>query len=72
VVVHATGRSIADRADFVAPLRDATGVWISGGSPSRLSDIYWQPYAVLRSGDSFVLKPRRVDRQRGSRDGLFQ
>jgi cyanophycinase len=33
--------AVADRADFVAPLRDATGVWMSGGTTSTLPDVYW-------------------------------
>jgi cyanophycinase len=40
-VLHTTDRSVADRADFVAPLRDATGVWMSGGTMSTLPDVYW-------------------------------
>jgi len=30
-VIHTTDRTVADSADFVAPLATATGVWIEGG-----------------------------------------
>jgi len=39
-VLHTTDRTIADSADFVAPLKDATGVWIQGGRQWRLADAY--------------------------------
>jgi cyanophycinase len=39
-VVHTTDRTIADSADFVAPLTTATGVWIEGGRHWRLTDAY--------------------------------
>ena len=38
--VHTTDRTIADSADFVAPLTTATGVWIEGGRHWRLTDAY--------------------------------
>jgi cyanophycinase len=40
VLLHATSREQCDQADFIQPLTQATGVWMSGGSQSRLSDIY--------------------------------
>ena len=39
-VIHTTDRSVADSADFVAPLTTATGVWIEGGRHWRLTDAY--------------------------------
>jgi cyanophycinase len=39
-VIHTTDRTIADSADFVAPLNTATGVWIEGGRHWRLTDAY--------------------------------
>jgi cyanophycinase len=39
-VVHTRNRRIADLPGFVAPLREATGVWISGGRQWRLVDVY--------------------------------
>lgn len=39
-VVHTRRRSIAELEGFVAPLRDATAVWFSGGRPWRLMDVY--------------------------------
>jgi cyanophycinase len=39
-VIHTTDRTIADSADFVAPLTTATGVWIEGGRHWRLTDAY--------------------------------
>jgi cyanophycinase len=39
-VVHTRNRKIADLPGFVAPLREATGVWISGGRQWRLVDVY--------------------------------
>jgi cyanophycinase len=55
-ILHTTDRAVADSADFVAPLRDATGVWMTGGKPSALTDIYWHTsteralHAVLNRG----------------------
>jgi len=40
-ILHTNDRSTADRTDFVAPLREATGVWIAGGDPAVLSNTYW-------------------------------
>jgi cyanophycinase len=40
-ILHTTDRSEADRRDFVAPLRQATGVWMCGGTSSTLPDVYW-------------------------------
>ncbi len=39
-VVHTTDRTIANSAEFVAPLTTATGVWIEGGRHWRLTDAY--------------------------------
>lgn len=39
-VLHTTDRSVADSEAFVAPLKDATGVWIEGGRHWRLTDAY--------------------------------
>ena len=40
VVLHTTDRTVADSAEFVAPLKDATGVWLEGGRHWRLTDAY--------------------------------
>ena len=40
VVLHTRDREVANQDEFVAPLRTATGVWISGGSQSRLAEVY--------------------------------
>jgi len=39
-VLHTRTRAVADLEAFAAPLRDATGVWISGGRQYRLVDVY--------------------------------
>ena len=39
-VLHTTDRSVADSEAFVAPLKDATGVWLEGGRHWRLTDAY--------------------------------
>jgi cyanophycinase len=39
-VLHTTDRAVADSEAFVAPLKDATGVWIYGGRQWRLADAY--------------------------------
>ncbi len=39
-VFHARSRELADDAEYVARLREATGVWISGGLQSRLEAVY--------------------------------
>ncbi len=39
-VLHTRSRQRAGASDFVATLRDATAVWISGGDQSRLSEAY--------------------------------
>lgn len=39
-VLHTRDRQVADRRDFVEPLRSATGVWIPGGRQWRLVDSY--------------------------------
>lgn len=39
-LLHATSRDEAQREAFAAPLKQATGVWISGGYQSRLASIY--------------------------------
>lgn len=39
-VLHTRDRAIADTDEFAAPLKDATGVWISGGKQTRLTEVY--------------------------------
>ena len=39
-VLHTTDRAVADSATFVAPLTNATGVWLEGGRHWRLTDAY--------------------------------
>ena len=39
-VLHTRSRSVADLAAFAAPLKEATGVWFSGGRQFRLVDVY--------------------------------
>jgi cyanophycinase len=39
-ILHTRSRSVADLEAFVAPLEQATGVWISGGRQWRLVDVY--------------------------------
>lgn len=39
-VLHTRDRARANSADFVEPLRHATGVWIEGGRQWRLADAY--------------------------------
>ena len=39
-ILHTRSRGVADLDAFVAPLADATGVWISGGRQWRLMDVY--------------------------------
>ena len=39
-ILHAPSRDVADREDFVAPIRSATGVWFPGGRQFRLADSY--------------------------------
>jgi cyanophycinase len=39
-VMHTRDRAVANSAAFVAPLREATGVWIPGGRQWRLADAY--------------------------------
>jgi cyanophycinase len=39
-VLHADDRAAADRADVVAPLKDATAVWFGGGTQSRITERY--------------------------------
>lgn len=39
-VLHTTDRKIADSPEFVAPLKDATGVYLEGGRHWRLADAY--------------------------------
>jgi cyanophycinase len=39
-VLHTRSRDRAEEEDFVAPLRQATGVWFSGGDQSRLEAAY--------------------------------
>lgn len=39
-ILHTRDRRIADSAEFVEPLREATGVWLGGGRQWRLVDSY--------------------------------
>lgn len=39
-VLHTRNRNVADLEAFSGPLRDATGVWISGGRQWRLTEVY--------------------------------
>ncbi|MBX6364291.1 MAG: cyanophycinase [Gemmatimonadetes bacterium] len=39
-IVHTRDRRVADSEEFVAPLREARGVWIPGGRQWRLADAY--------------------------------
>ncbi len=39
-VLHTRSRERANQDDFIAPLANATGVWIMGGSQWRLTDAY--------------------------------
>lgn len=39
-LLHTTDREVANSAAFVAPLKEATAVWIGGGSQSRLAEAY--------------------------------
>ena len=39
-VLHTRDRAVANDPNFVAPLRKATGVWLTGGKQSRLLDTY--------------------------------
>ncbi len=39
-VLHADNPNIANSEAFLAPLKDATGVWFTGGEPWRLADAY--------------------------------
>src|SRR5207245_11196797 len=38
--LHTYDRTVAQSAEFAAPLDCATGVWIGGGSQSRLWDLF--------------------------------
>lgn len=40
VVLHTRDRGQADRAEFCAPLAEATGVWFEGGQQSRTAEAY--------------------------------
>ncbi len=39
-ILHTRSRAVADLDAFAAPLREATGVWFSGGRQHRLVDVY--------------------------------
>lgn len=39
-ILHTRSRGVADMEAFAAPLRQATGVWFSGGRQWRLVDVY--------------------------------
>jgi cyanophycinase len=55
-VLHTRDRKVADSEAFVAPLKQATGVWIPGGRQWRLADVYLNTsalrelFAVLERG----------------------
>lgn len=38
--LHTYNRAVAERPEFAAPLEQATGVWIGGGTQSRLADLF--------------------------------
>jgi cyanophycinase len=38
--LHTYDRAVAEREEFAAPLRDATGVWIGGGTQGRLAELF--------------------------------
>src|SRR5262249_26400266 len=38
--LHTYDRAVAERPEFAAPLASATGVWIGGGTQSRLADLF--------------------------------
>jgi cyanophycinase len=50
-VLHTRDRAVADSAAFVAPLREAAGVWLPGGRQWRLADAYLgtRTHAELRA-----------------------
>ncbi|HKO62283.1 MAG TPA: cyanophycinase [Pyrinomonadaceae bacterium] len=39
-ILHTRNRKTANSREFVEPLRRAHGVWLSGGNPGRLSQVY--------------------------------
>ena len=39
-VLHTRDRDVANKNEFIAPLKKATGVWFGGGSQSRITDAY--------------------------------
>ena len=55
-VVHTRSRETANGDSFSKPLREATGIWIGGGSQSRLTEVYLDTaverelYALLKRG----------------------
>ncbi len=40
VLLHTRDRAVADSEEFVSPIREATGVWFTGGRQWRLADAY--------------------------------
>ncbi|MCP4613072.1 MAG: cyanophycinase [Planctomycetes bacterium] len=56
VILHTRSQEVANDPDFVAPLKQATGVWFGGGSQSRIADAYVgtlvekELYGVLERG----------------------
>lgn len=40
ILLHTRSREEANKSEFVRPLKEATGVWISGGQQSLLADAY--------------------------------
>ena len=67
-LLHTRSREMADSPDFVAPLGEATAVWIGGGDQKRLADAYRRHEG--RAGAPSALGSRRRDRGhvRWSRD----
>lgn len=59
LVLHARNRHQANDSQFLQPLKEATGVWISGGVQSRLADRY--------AGTEFEAELKRLL----SRDGII-
>ncbi len=56
VILHTQSQEVANDPAFVAPLKQATGVWFGGGSQSRIADSYVgtlvekELYGVLERG----------------------
>jgi cyanophycinase len=56
VLLHTRKRDLANAKAFLAPLKEATGIWFDGGSQARIADAYLgtaaekEFYAVLKRG----------------------